>query len=142
MHSLFSVRRADWDLDVEKIRGVRETVFVLEQNVPVELEWDGIDVDCAHMLAESPDGSAIGTGRLLPDGHIGRMAVLQAWRGNGVGAKLLLELVALAAERGLREVVLNAQTHALGFYELYGFAAFGDEFLDAGIPHRSMRRVF
>jgi predicted GNAT family N-acyltransferase len=142
MHPLFSVRRADWDLDVEKIRGVRETVFVVEQNVPIELEWDGVDADCVHVLAESSAGVPIGTGRLLPDGHIGRMAVLPAWRGQGVGAKLLLALVALAAERGRQEVVLNAQTHALGFYELYGFVAEGGDFLDAGIAHRRMRRVF
>lgn len=141
MDSSFSVRRANWDIDVQKIRGVRETVFVHEQNVPIELEWDGMDADCAHMLAESSAGAPIGTGRLLPDGHIGRMAVLPDWRGKGVGAQLLLALVALAVERGMREVVLNAQTHALGFYAAHGFVAEGGDFLDAGIAHRRMRLV-
>ena len=65
MQPLFSVRRADWDRDADKIRRVRKTVFVLEQNVPIELEWDGSDVDCAHMLAEASDGFPIGTGRYL-----------------------------------------------------------------------------
>jgi len=140
MSNDFSVRCADWERDRESIRRVREAVFVIEQQVPVELEWDGVDADCTHVVAEDANGLPIGTGRLLPDGHIGRMAVLAAWRGRGVGSRLLTALMGLAAQRGMREVALNAQTQAMPFYVRYGFVATGEEFLDAGIPHRTMRR--
>jgi predicted GNAT family N-acyltransferase len=92
------------------------------------------------VIAEDADGHPIGTGRLLPDGHIGRMAVLAAWRGHGVGAALLRRLMALGREAGFREFLLNAQMHALPFYEREGFEAFGEEYMDAGIPHRARRR--
>ena len=137
MNSLFTVRRASWERDQLALRGIRETVFMREQSVPLELEWDGRDARGLHVIAEDAAGAPIGTGRLLPDGHIGRMAVLQPWRGMGVGSALLAELVLYASERGLAEVVLNAQTHALGFYARFGFEAEGEEFLDAGIPHES-----
>jgi len=140
MSASFRIRQADWNRDQSALRHVREIVFVHEQGVPLELEWDGIDPDCQHVLAEDERGIAIGTGRLLPDGHIGRMAVLQSWRNRGAGSALLRELIAIAAERGLTEVVLNAQTRALKFYERNGFAAEGQVFLDAGIPHQRMRK--
>jgi predicted GNAT family N-acyltransferase len=140
MTAPFRVRRADWSRDCTQLRQIREAVFVVEQGVPVDLEWDGIDAECAHVLAKDSDGLAIGTGRLLPDGHIGRMAVLQPWRHRGVGSALLCELMAIAKERGMREVVLNAQTQASAFYERHGFVAEGESFLDAGIPHLRMRK--
>lgn len=136
----FTVRVADWERDREALRRVRFEVFVKEQKVPEELEWDGIDGDCLHALAEDEHGQPIGTGRLLPDGHIGRMAVLAAWRGEGVGAALLRRLMALGKERGHREFLLSAQTHAIAFYAREGFEAFGEEYMDAGIPHRAMRK--
>jgi len=118
---------------------IRHAVFVEEQKVPAEIELDGFDVVSLHALAFDGRGVAVGTGRLLPDGHIGRMAVLRSARGAGVGAALLRALMAAARDRGLREVRLNAQTHALPFYERFGFTAQGDEFDDAGIAHRAMR---
>ena len=141
MSASFRIRRADWKRDQAALRHVREIVFVHEQGVPLPLEWDGIDPDCQHVLAEDEQGTAIGTGRLLPDGHIGRMAVLRSWRNRGVGSALLRELIAIAGARGMSEVLLNAQTRALMFYEVHGFAAEGDVFLDAGIPHQRMRRT-
>lgn len=140
MRQLFNLRRATWPRDREALRAVREAVFVREQHVPIELEWDGLDDECVHVLAEDAAGTPIGTGRLLTDGHIGRMAVLRSWRGRGVGTAILAELTRAARERCLAEVVLNAQTHALGFYARFGFVADAAEFLDAGIPHRRMRR--
>ncbi|HTS52647.1 MAG TPA: GNAT family N-acetyltransferase [Burkholderiales bacterium] len=140
MSSLFSVRRADWNRDRHRLRRIRSAVFVDEQRVPPELEWDGLDQSCLHVLAEDSHGTPIGTGRLLPDGHIGRMAVLPAWRRSGVGGAMLSELLRFALAQGLTEVVLNAQAHALGFYARYGFVPEGDAFLDAGIEHRRMRR--
>jgi predicted GNAT family N-acyltransferase len=140
MSATFTVRRADWERDRESLRCVRTAVFVDEQSVPPALEWDNMDDNCLHVLAEDDRGAPIGTGRLLPDGHIGRMAVLAAWRGRGVGGAILLELLRCAAGHGLSEVVLNAQTHAIGFYARHGFSVEGATFLDAGIEHRHMRR--
>lgn len=118
---------------------MRTAVFIDEQRVPPALEWDGLDERCVHVLACSSDGTPIGTGRLLPDRKIGRMAVSQAVRGHGVGAAIMRELLAMARERGDTEVELSAQTHALGFYEKFGFVICSDEYPDVGIPHRSMR---
>ena len=135
--SKVSIRAADWNVDRALLRAVREEVFVREQGVPVELEWDEFDPRCNHVVAEAA-GKAIGTGRLLPDGHIGRMAVLKSWRGLGVGSALLEALLRLAHERGIRRVRLNAQSRAMAFYQRHGFAAEGEEFIEAGIAHRSM----
>lgn len=136
------VRRAEWNEDNAALRSVRYAVFVVEQRVPVELEWDGIDPQCLHVIAETAAGDAVGTGRLLPDGHIGRMAVLREWRQRGVGSLLMAELLDAARSRGHTAVELSAQTHAIGFYERFGFAATSGEYPDAGIPHRSMRLTF
>jgi predicted GNAT family N-acyltransferase len=90
------------------------------------------------VLALDTGGHPIGCGRLLPDGHVGRLAVLAPWRGRGVGAALLARLVALAGETGHTRVVLNAQTHALPFYARAGFTPYGPVFEEAGIPHQAM----
>lgn len=132
-----TVKIADWEADSQILRAIREAVFVVEQNVPVELEWDGLDPACIHAIAWV-GGEPVGTARLLDDGHIGRMAVLEQWRGQGIGSQLLQTLIAIARERGMRKCALNAQTHALAFYQRHGFVAEGDEFDDAGIPHRHM----
>ena len=119
---------------------IRFEVFVREQAVPAEIELDEMDASCIHALAYEHD-RAVATGRLLPDGHIGRMAVLKAFRGRGAGGAVLEKLVEAARSRGDREVVLSAQVHAVPFYEAYGFAAFGEVYEEAGIPHRDMRRA-
>ncbi|MFN0037979.1 MAG: GNAT family N-acetyltransferase [Burkholderiales bacterium] len=133
----FAVRIADWTLDLELLRAIREEVFVREQKVPIELEWDDLDSTCAHVLAMAAE-VAIGTGRLLPDGHIGRMAVLAPWRGLGVGSAMLTTLIDLARQRKLSRLELHAQEHAIGFYQRHGFATEGEKFDEAGIPHRRM----
>jgi predicted GNAT family N-acyltransferase len=138
----FLVRQAQWQRDRAALRKVREEVFVIEQRVPLELEWDEFDAVSLHALAETPDGEPIGTGRLLPDGHIGRMAVLPAWRGAGVGSALLRHLVDAARHADLPGVVLHAQSHAVEFYRRHGFAPEGEEFIEAGIPHQAMRLDF
>lgn len=137
----FRVRETDWARDGERLAALRTVVFIDEQQVPPDEEHDGRDPDCAHVVAETPDGAVIGTGRLLPDGHIGRMAVAASWRGRGVGRALLEALLACARARGFASVELNAQTTAIGFYERCGFRAEGPEFEDAGILHRVMRRT-
>ena len=135
------VRTADWFRDGDALRSVRHDVFVVEQRVPAPLEWDAVDPECVHALAFDGDGHAIGCGRLLPDGHIGRMAVRRAWRGRGVGAALLAHLIELARARGDAKVVLNAQVHAMAFYARFGFVPAGEPFDEAGIPHQAMERM-
>ncbi len=112
-----------------------------EQSVPLDLEWDGRDPEYTQVLAYTPGGEAVGTARMSSAGQIGRMAVLAGWRRSGVGSALLAELLTVAREEGLSEVYLNAQTGALDFYMHHGFLAEGEVFLEAGIPHRRMRRA-
>ena len=134
-----SVRPADWHVDRSILRAIREEVFVREQFVPADMEWDEFDERSHHVLAMAGD-VPVGTGRLLPDGHIGRMAVLKPWRGHGAGGALLTSLMNVARELGMRRVVLNAQIQAMPFYLRHGFQAEGEKFMDAGIPHRRMWR--
>lgn len=138
MASALTVRLVDWHAQRTELRAIRSAVFIEEQGVPEELEWDEVDARCRHVLAFSPEDAPIGTGRLLPDGNIGRMAVLKAWRGRGVGSAILGVLLSLARKEGFDTVRLHAQTHAVGFYAKHGFAVTGDEFMEAGIPHRAM----
>lgn len=133
------VRLGSWDELAALASPIRFTVFVEEQRVPVELELDEFDPLSCHAVAWV-DGTPVGTGRLLPDGHIGRMAVRPAWRGRGVGAALLEALIDEAGRRGMGRLALNAQTHALGFYARFGFTPVGEVFDDAGLPHRTMVR--
>ena len=118
---------------------IRFAVFVEEQGVPREIELDEMDAACIHAIAYL-DEKAVGTGRLLPDGHIGRMAVLKKWRGHGIGSRILNALVEQARRRGGREVALSAQVHAVPFYRAHGFVEEGGEYLEAGIRHQAMRR--
>lgn len=135
----FRVRPADWESDRLSLRAVREQVFVREQSVPPAMEWDEFDELSRHVIAEA-QGAAIGTGRLLPDGHIGRMAVLPGWRGCGVGSALLRALLDMARAAGHERAMLNAQVRAVAFYRRFGFEPAGEEFLEAGIPHIAMFR--
>ncbi len=137
-HDSPRVELVEWVKAEQPIRTIRETVFIFEQAVPEELEWDGLDPLCAHVLARNEQGDAIGTARMQANGTIGRMAVLKDWRGRGVGRVLLHTLLDLAAKQGLTRVTLSAQTHAVGFYKGAGFQVVGEPFMDAGIPHRSM----
>jgi len=134
------IREASWSHDELALREIRSTVFIDEQQVPVELEWDEFDDDCAHWLA-LVDGRPVGTARLLRSGQVGRMAVLRDQRGRGVGAALLSAVIAYAEAHGRRELFLHAQTHALPFYARFGFEASGPEFMEAAIPHQTMRRL-
>jgi predicted GNAT family N-acyltransferase len=136
----YRIETAEWTGAGDALRAVRRRVFVEEQNVPEELEWDGEDARSRHVVALAGDGTPVGTGRLLRDGHIGRMAVLREWRGRGVGSAILARLLRLAAEAGHPLARLHAQTHAVRFYEKQGFAVQGGEFMEAGIPHVLMVR--
>ncbi|MEU8756059.1 GNAT family N-acetyltransferase [Streptomyces chartreusis] len=150
----YSVRVADDPADREACFAVRKEVFVVEQGVPQEIEYDAHDADAVHVLAVREDGLPLGTGRLLYGeaaaartdgdltvGSLGRLAVTPEARGLGVGAALVRAIEDAARARGLVAVDLHAQTHALGFYERLGYVAYGPEFPDAGMPHRAMRRA-
>ena len=139
--SAFTVHHVQWAASAADLQAIRREVFVVEQHVPEEDEWDANDAVCQHVLALA-DGTPvvpIGTGRLLPDGHIGRMAVLKPWRNRGVGRALLALLLERARHSGFKTVVLHAQVHALNFYTKQGFTAEGPVFMEADIAHRVMR---
>jgi len=138
MPAQFTVRIMIWKEALPLARPVRERVFIKEQRVPRELEWDEWDEASDHAVAFDADGNSIGTARLLPDGRIGRMAVLKDWRRKGVGAALLAAILDRARGRSMARVVLHAQTHAAGFYRRFGFSEWGGEFVEAGIPHVEM----
>ena len=136
----FGVEAGPWNELIKPARQVREAVFIEEQGVPRDIEWDDRDATSEHVLARDGAGSAIGTGRLLVDGHIGRMAVLADWRNAGVGRAMLERLLEEARRKGMRHLALNAQTQACGFYRRFGFFEEGPEFMEAGIPHQTMVR--
>jgi len=150
----YVLRVAEDAADREACFGVRKEVFVREQGVPEDLEYDAYDAGALHVLAVREDGLPLGTGRLLYGeaaasktdgdltvGSLGRLAVTKAARGLGVGAALVGAIEDAARARGLAAVDLHAQTQALGFYERLGYVAYGAEFPDAGMPHRAMRKA-
>jgi predicted GNAT family N-acyltransferase len=139
VYAEFTLRRAYWQRDEALLKQVRRAVFVVEQNIPESLEWDEHDPICAHVLALDAHGNALGTARLLADGHIGRVAVLKNWRHKGIGGELLKYMILMNKNNGKTEAVLSAQVRAMAFYAGYGFVAEGEEYLDAEIPHRIMR---
>lgn len=154
MSPSYVVREAVEPADREACFAVRKEVFVAEQGVPEDIEYDAYDAGAVHVLAVREDGVPLGTGRLLHGeaaaaknggdprtGSLGRLAVTREARGLGVGAALVRAVEEAARARGLAAVDLHAQTHALGFYERLGYTAYGPEFPDAGMPHRAMRRA-
>lgn len=138
MSNPFTVSLVSWHDGEPLLRGVRAAVFICEQGVPEELEWDGLDEGCRHALALSLAGEAIGCGRILANGHIGRIAVLPEWRGRKVGTAILEALLDEARARGLPQVDVDAQTQALPFYHSLDFVEQGEVFMDAGLPHIKM----
>lgn len=142
MSETVRIEPASWQREAEReaMIAIRHEVFVGEQRVPIEIELDGVDPACRHLLAFDAEGRAIGTARMTSTGHIGRIAVVASWRKRGVGARLVETMIELARETGLASVDLDSQVHAVGFYEKLGFQSRGDEFMEAGIPHQNMAR--
>ncbi|MGO2007556.1 GNAT family N-acetyltransferase [Vreelandella alkaliphila] len=135
--STTTIINGDWSTLKDIASEIRRVVFIEEQSVPQEEEWDGRDEECSHFIAYLED-QPVGTARLLPDGHIGRVAVLDSARGAGIGYQLMEAAIQAAREAGHPHVALSAQLHALAFYQRLGFVAHGGTFMDAGIPHREM----
>lgn len=143
--AMVSVRLGGWSDLESDLRQVRTQVFIEEQGVPKEMEWDSIDADAIHAVAVNALGMPLGTGRAFFDTsgafRIGRMAVVASMRGNGVGRQLLEKLMHAGRSKGAKTVGLSAQTSAVAFYLRAGFQTLGDEYDDAGIPHIEMTRV-
>ncbi len=138
MRDANAVQIVSWKEAATALRVVRTAVFIREQQVPEELEWDQFDAVSVHALAVNNTGQPVGTARLLPDGHIGRMAVLKEWRGQGLGSALLTKLLQVLIKRHQFEAQLHAQTSAIPFYKKFGFQIVGEEFIEVGIPHVKM----
>lgn len=134
------IREASWPADQAELDAVRCAVFIKEQNIPRSIEFDGQDASALHWLALTPGEQPVGTVRLLPSGQIGRLAVLDAFRGTGVGSRLVRHAIAAAEAHGWPEVWLNAQHGRRAFYAALGFFAISDVFTEAGIAHQRMLR--
>jgi len=128
---------ADWSLDRDTLKSIRQRVFVEEQKVPVELEWDEYDDSATHFIV-TLSAEAIACARLKDDGQVGRMAVLKEYRNQGIGRQLLRFVIRTAAEKNIDDVYLHAQVSAIPFYEKQGFKTVGEIFYEANIPHREM----
>ncbi len=133
-----SIRQVHWPDEEAALRKVRTSVFVKEQRVPPDIEWDNHEASAIHLLAEDPDGKPVGTARLLSNGQIGRMAVLKSRRKTGAGTALLGAALEIAMQKGLPAPFLNAQVSVIAFYRRMGFSETGEEFMEAGIAHRRM----
>jgi len=134
----FTVQTTTWQANQDALRAIREQVFIIEQLVPVELEWDEHDESAIHLLGTNSASKPIGCARILKGGSIGRMAVLAEWRGLGVGKSLLSAAIDICRKHQFPVATLSAQTYAIGFYEKSGFTVCSEEYMDAGIPHRDM----
>lgn len=126
--------------DKAAIRLIRDTVFIQEQCIDPNIEFDGLDSTAIHALIFHGD-QAVGTGRILDDGHIGRIAIIKAFRSKGLGAKIVQSLITEAKDKGYSRVYLGSQKHAIDFYTKLGFKPYGDEFIEAGILHLSMEMI-
>ena len=131
----FAIRQASWRDDADLIRAIRLQVFVLEQQIPEHLEWDDADANALHLLVFTQKRDAVGTARLEASGKIGRLAVMANYRRTGLGSRLLLELIKIAGDAGLKKVYLHAQRSAVAFYERHGFVCEGEPFDEGGIEH-------
>ena len=136
---MLRVQRGDWHALGEPARAIRTAVFVHEQGIPAELEWDAHDAHCRHAVVFNRLDMPVACGRLLPDGHIGRVAVIQAMRGSFAGRLLMRDLMHEAKMAGHGHAEISAQQAVTGFYRKLGFVSIGPPYLEAGIPHVPMR---
>jgi len=137
----FYIQTTTWQQDKTALKAIRRAVFIIEQKVPANLEWDDEDIDAIHLLAILHKCEPVGTGRLLKTGQIGRIAVLKQHRQCGIGTALLSKAMEAAYENGFSSVFLHAQTRIIPFYKNFGFKVSGQAFYEAGIEHYLMRKT-
>jgi len=135
----YNIKKTCWEDNKNHLRGIRRAVFIKEQNVPENLEWDEFDEICEHILVMNKN-IPIACGRIKPNGHIGRMAVLKNYRNMKIGTDILKALTSIAIEKDLKKIFLHAQSVAVPFYEKQNFKICSEEFMDASIPHRTMEK--
>ncbi len=135
----YRIERVCWETHEQSLRLVRQKVFIEEQGVLPEEEWDELDSVSQHLLAIDAKGTPVGTARLTPSGKLGRLAVLPEHRGKGLGRMLVESVIELARELGFDSIGADAQVRALEFYRRLGFVPYGEQFLDARIPHRKVK---
>lgn len=128
-----------WSEKQAEITSVRRAVFIEEQNVPERIDFDGSDPDFVHVLATDKNGRPVGTARINRKGRIGRMAVLQNYRRQGIGRKMIQALMDYGRKNSITDFHVSSQVTAAGFYEKMGFEQTGEEFLEAGIKHINMK---
>lgn len=136
---MFTITQTTWHKHQHALSQIRRRVFIEEQGVPEDLEWDAHDDASVHLMAWDLGATPVGCVRLLPDFSVGRMAVLSEYRGLGIGSALLAAAIEYAQEADWPFVTLSAQTQAIAFYQKAGFVVESEEYLDANIPHRDMR---
>lgn len=135
------IKIADWAKDKTQLSRIRQLVFIEEQKVPEEMEWDELDKSSIHFLV-TIQNKPIACARLKNDGQIGRMAVLTEYRHQGYGSKLLKFILDIAEKKKIEPLYLHAQVGAIPFYEKMGFVSHGDVFYEANIPHREMFKKY
>ena len=137
-----NIQQADWAVVEQEARRIRTAVFIEEQSIAVEDEWDDQDAIALHFIVYDAQQQAIATARLLSNHSVGRVAVLKAYRGHGIGRILMQQIIAQAKIEQRPRLKLSAQVHAIHFYESLGFTVQGSEYLDCGIPHVDMTMMF
>ena len=138
MGNPFTVSLIGWHDGEPLLKSIREAVFIREQGIPEASEWDGLDESCRHALALSLQGDAIGCGRMLPDGHIGHIAVLPKWRKQKVGTAIVEALLDYARAQDYQQISVDAQPHYVSFYRSNGFVEQGEVFMDVGVKRIRM----
>ena len=135
----FTVHLVSWKDAAPLLRSIREAVFIREQGVPPEMEWDGEDESSRHVLVLASNGDAIGCGRITPAGQIGRVAVLPEWRGKRIGSGIVEALLEYAHSQDYQLLEINSQVHTASLYRKFDFSEVGEVFMDADIPHIKMQ---
>lgn len=141
MSQNYRIEVLNWQSEMQaKLKAIREEVFIVEQHVPLYIEWDEFDEKAIHLLALDDKEQAIGCARILIDkGRIGRMGVLKVWRGRGVGYALLEKAIAICKSHHIEKISLSSQTHAIAFYQKAGFVVTSEAYIDANIWHVDMQ---
>ena len=137
---MFRVQSGHWDKLEQDAKFIRKQVFIIEQNIPEEEEWDDQDMISDHFVVYDQD-QPIATARLLQNNSVGRVAVLKAYRGQGIGRMIMLEIIRQAHQQDRKFLHLSSQVHAISFYEKLGFSIQGDAYDECGIPHIKMQLV-